>query len=98
MYLPAEEMDEGFHPDREFFWGVCFTQLPQWSNEYYDRVIDKKRREVVENPANRKIIAITPAFREKLTQFQFKSLSKLSISSITNNCTYRQGEKDDYSF
>ena len=56
MYLPAEEMDEGFHPDREFFWGVVFTQQPQWANEYYDRVIDKKRREVVENPNNKKII------------------------------------------
>ena len=75
-------MDEGEYPDREFFWGFCFTITPVWANEYYDRVIDKKRKEVAENPANRKVISITPAFREKLTMFSFKSLSKSKKNTI----------------
>jgi len=80
--LPAEEMDEGEYPDRSFFWGICFTVVPTWANSYYERVIEKKRAEVVENPNFRKVISITPAFREKLTKFQFKSLSKGKKTTI----------------
>ena len=82
IYLPAEEMDDGQYPDRAFFWGIAFTVLPTWANNYYDMVIEKKRKEVVENPANRKVISITPAFREKLAQFPFKTLSKGKVHTI----------------
>lgn len=27
-YLPTEEMDNGAYPDRNFFWGILFTRLP----------------------------------------------------------------------
>ena len=46
QYLPAEEMDEGCYPDRDFFWGICFTVQPVWANAYYDQVIEKKRKEI----------------------------------------------------
>ena len=39
-------MNEGSFPDRDFFWGVCFTVQPVWANAYYEQVIDKKRKEV----------------------------------------------------
>ena len=63
-YLPAEEMDEGEkYPDRKFFWGVAFTVLPDWSEKYYKAVIDKKRREIKENPNNKKTVAVSERFK-----------------------------------
>ena len=42
QYLPSEEMAEGRFPDKLFFWGVLFTVLPVWSNDYYDQVVRKR--------------------------------------------------------
>ena len=33
--MPDEEMDLDRFPDKEFFWGVAFTIIPEWSNKYY---------------------------------------------------------------
>ena len=33
-YLPTDDMNNGKYPDREYFWGLCFTLLPKWSENY----------------------------------------------------------------
>ena len=38
-YLPHEQLDQERWVDTHFFWGVCFAVLPQWSNEFYRRVV-----------------------------------------------------------
>ena len=30
-YLPVEEMEAGTYPDRNFFWGIASTILPDWA-------------------------------------------------------------------
>ena len=35
-------MNEGRYPDKTFFWGVVFTVLPQWSTDYYEKVVAKR--------------------------------------------------------
>ena len=37
-YLPADEMDFGRYPDRDFFWGIAFTVIPAWAKKYYEQV------------------------------------------------------------
>ena len=37
-YLPSEEMEKGKLPDKEFFWGVVWTILPEWSKQYVEAV------------------------------------------------------------
>ena len=38
MYLP-KDIDTGKYPDKEFFWGLAFTIIPDWANKYNSEVI-----------------------------------------------------------
>ena len=37
-YLPTDEIDQGRFPDKAFFWGVAFTIIPDWAQEYTSKV------------------------------------------------------------
>ena len=38
-YMPAEDMDLGRYPNRDWFWAVCFTVVPTWSKQYVRKVV-----------------------------------------------------------
>ena len=87
-------MDKGTYPDREFFWGVAFTVLPFWAGGYHGLVIEKKRKEIKENPSNKNVLIISDEWRKRLGQFAYKPKSK--YQSITcHEIVYRQ-EWTDY--
>ena len=52
-------MDKGFYPDKEFFWGICFTIIPKWANEYYDQVINERRNHKQKPPVEKKIVMVS---------------------------------------
>ena len=88
-YLPAEDMDKGTYPDREFFWGVAFTVLPFWASGYHGLVIEKKRKEIKENPSNKNVLIISDEWRKRLGQFAYKPKSKYQ-SNFCNDSVCRQ--------
>ena len=43
-FLPDDEMDEGKFPDRNFFWGLAFTVIPEWAKRYHKQVEDNRAK------------------------------------------------------
>ena len=43
--MPMDEIKFGRFPDRDFFWGVCFTVLPVWANKYTETVLLNRNKE-----------------------------------------------------
>ena len=41
-YIPDERIEGKFLVDKEFFWPVVFTVLPDWSNDYYNEVVKNR--------------------------------------------------------
>ena len=41
-YLPSEKMNKDKYPDRAFFWGITFTVVPIWANQYTKLVMKKR--------------------------------------------------------
>ena len=38
-YLPSEEMDKNYFPDKIYFWDIAFTVYGGWPQEYYQSVL-----------------------------------------------------------
>ena len=38
-YLPTDEMDEGRYPNKEWFWGILCTVIPEYANAFIDKVL-----------------------------------------------------------
>ena len=60
-YLPANEMDLGKFPDKNFFLGVISTVRQDWCQKFKDDVM-KKREKLVLN-FNKKIIVVTDKWK-----------------------------------
>ena len=50
-YMPTDEMDQQRWPDREFFWNVLFTILPEWAEAYVTAVNHQRNQTTVKSPA-----------------------------------------------
>ena len=74
-YLPVDDMNRGKYPDREFFWGILFTVIPDWANKYHQMVI-KQRHGSGKDPAEPKTIEVSAKWMQKLQEFDFKSSRK----------------------
>ena len=40
--MPTRERAKGKYPDRDWFWGLCFTCKPHWAHVYYKKVMDHR--------------------------------------------------------
>ena len=58
-YLPTSEMDIGKMPDRVFFWGIAFTQLPTWAARYYKEVLKNRMNEKKADPRASKVLNVS---------------------------------------
>ena len=43
-YMPSDEMEVGRFPDRDFFWGISFQILEDWSQQYLKLVMEKRNK------------------------------------------------------
>ena len=75
-YLPIEEMNEGYYPDKIFFWGIVFTIEPEWSNKYYEAVLKKRHGEHKKFECNPKTINISNKWKDEMKEYDFKSKSR----------------------
>lgn len=64
----SEEIELERYPDRLFFWGVALTVLPEWSNNYIDKVI-RMRKELsrMHNLKKAKTIRISDDWMKQLS-------------------------------
>ena len=46
-------MNREVFPDREFFWGILFTTIPDWSAKYHAKVLQKRNEVKVERVTRR---------------------------------------------
>ena len=77
QYLPSEEMNEGRFPDKIFFWGVVFTVIPEWADDYYEKVVAKRlEQKKAQELFKPKQITIASKWREALEQHAFESKGK----------------------
>ena len=77
-YLP-DSMLKGKYPDWEFFWNVVSTILPNWSEEYFDQVVNQRKKKKKEFP-DQKVISISQKWIDKLSKFDYETNSKWSKS------------------
>ena len=75
-YLPDDEMDQGRHPDKEFFWKICHTVIPEWADRYREEMV--KQRNLVKQDEFRetKKINVTDAWLSRMKKHDFKSQGK----------------------
>ena len=59
-------MAEGRYPDKEFFWAIAFTIVPEWAQSYSKQVIDARVGKGNNNFANKKVLMVTPVWMERL--------------------------------
>ena len=64
-------MNEGKFPNREFFWGVAFTIIPIWANQYTKLVMKKHYNVNKPNLTNEKLIAVSDNWLKKLSLHDF---------------------------
>ena len=69
--MPTDDIAEGRYPDREFFWGVAFTVLPKWSNEYTRLVMEERYKMKPHKFDEAKGIKISTKWEKKLAEFDF---------------------------
>ena len=82
-YLPDQEIIQGKYPDREWYWNILFTVIPEWTNKYVKAVNDA-RNQIKVKPSETKVIAVTPEMQSILDKHQAKSKCKYLI--LTSCC------------
>ena len=50
MYLPHKTMDKEIYPNREWFWSVVATVIPDWATKYREVVTDQRREKKTKLP------------------------------------------------
>ena len=76
-YLPDDEMNEGRYPDKLFFWGICYTVIPEWSKSYTDAVWKQRNENKNADFKNPKTIHVTDKWLGILEEHDFQSRGKL---------------------
>ena len=66
-YLPVDEMNEGRWPNKEFFWGIAYTVIPDWCAEYKKVVLHNRSVRKPHDFNQKKIIHISPQWMRKLS-------------------------------
>jgi hypothetical protein len=54
--MPDKSMDRDKFPDREWFWGVLSTVLPDWAETYRQAVVDQRREKKVKLPTENRVV------------------------------------------
>ena len=61
-------------PDKKFFWGICFTILPLWANQYFDKVMAERNRKPA--PIEKKTLVVSARWIARLEEHDFTSKGK----------------------
>ena len=77
-YMP-DSLWEKKWPDREFFWSLIQKLIPEWTNQYHQKVVDSRRDKKVKPPKDKKFVAVTIKWLEKLELHDYHSRSKQLI-------------------
>ena len=54
------------YPDRIFFWGILNSIIPDWADEYYNRVMKTRMEEETISLNHEKLIQVSESWLEKL--------------------------------
>ena len=76
MYMPDKSMDREKFPDREWFWGVLSTVLPDWAEAYRKAVVDQRRDKKPQLPIENRVIKISDKWLSKLQEHDHQTKSK----------------------
>ena len=71
--MPDNEMDLGKYPNREWFWQLAFTIIPEWADSYALAVNINRNAMVTKKPNETKVITVSQKWQDKLKVHDFKS-------------------------
>ena len=75
-YLPDYELDRDKWPDRDFFWAICFTVLPEWSKTYVETVNKNHQRLGLKVNNLLDIVQVSDEWLKKFSQHDFNYKGK----------------------
>ena len=76
-YMPLDEMRLGRFPDKQWFWGVCFTLIPAWARSYDKKVKDIRASQNKVNIRDEtKLIRVSDKWLDDLRRYDYKSRGK----------------------
>ena len=78
--MPTDELAQQRWPDREFFWSVLFTILPEWAEAYVTAVNRSRNQDKAKSPAKEvRTIRVTDEWESKIRAADIKSSSKYRL-------------------
>lgn len=72
-------MNEGRFPNKEWFWSICYTVIPEWTSAYKKQVLENRSRKKGHDFNKKKVISISDKWREKLKEFDYDSKRTLQF-------------------
>ena len=78
-YLP-KSMNSSNYPNREWYWLVVATILPEWAQSYKDKVVDGRRETPQELPQKERTLKVSDKWLAKLKEHDYKSKSKCYLT------------------
>ena len=67
-------MNEGRFPNKEWFWGIAYTIIPDWCDTYKSEVLENRKKKISHSFQNKKVIQI---FHHGLKNYKNSSINQL---------------------